>query len=159
MILGIGSILYSDEGFGIRVAEELEKGYAFPGNVSVVDGGVLGMNLLGMISEADHLIVIDAVKSKGKPGDFYRIDGKELPGRIRAKNSLHQIDFMEALTLCQVLEKVPETVVLGMEPEDIETLSPELTDTGKRAVPQMVLQVLTELNTLGIEYTEKNAGY
>jgi hydrogenase maturation protease len=59
MILGVGCILYSDEGFGVRVVQEIQKRYAFPENVSVVDGGVLGVNLLGVISQPDHLIVVD----------------------------------------------------------------------------------------------------
>ena len=40
MILGIGSILYSDDGFGIRVIEQIERDYEFPDEVLVVDGGV-----------------------------------------------------------------------------------------------------------------------
>ena len=52
MILGVGCLLFSDEGFGIRVIEKLEETYTFPDNVSVVDGGVLGVNLLGVMSSA-----------------------------------------------------------------------------------------------------------
>jgi hypothetical protein len=47
MVLGIGCILFSDEGFGVRVVEKMEKLYEFPENVLLVDGGVLGINLLG----------------------------------------------------------------------------------------------------------------
>ena len=54
MILGVGCILYTDEGFGIRVMQKMDSLYHFPDNVSLVDGGVLGLNLLGIISEADH---------------------------------------------------------------------------------------------------------
>ena len=99
MILGIGCILFSDEGFGVRVVEKLQRLYEFPDNVLLVDGGVLGVNLLGVISNADHLIVVDAIRNKGKPGDLYRLAGDQIPQRIRAKNSLHQVDFLEALTL------------------------------------------------------------
>ena len=125
MILGVGCILYSDEGFGVRVIETIQERYEFPENVLVVDGGVLGINLLGVISKPDRLIVVDAIRNKGKPGDLYRLEGAAIPERIRAKNSLHQVDFLEALTLCQALDKVPETVIVGVEPEDIETQSLE----------------------------------
>ena len=70
MILGVGNILLSDEGFGIRVVEALEKRYAFPDNVSVIDGGVLGINLMGIISEADQLIVVDVIRNQGEPGNL-----------------------------------------------------------------------------------------
>lgn len=46
MILGVGCILFSDEAFGVRVVEKLEERFEFPDNVSLVDGGVLGLNLL-----------------------------------------------------------------------------------------------------------------
>ena len=62
MVLGVGCTLYTDEGFGVRVIERIEEQYTFPEHVSVVDGGVLGTNLLGVISLADHLIVVDAIR-------------------------------------------------------------------------------------------------
>ncbi len=148
MLLGIGNLLFTDEGFGIRVISKILQEYELPGNLSVEDGGVLGVNLLGIISLADHLIVVDAVRNKGKPGDFYRLEGAAIPERIRAKNSLHQVDFLEALTLCQALDKVPETVILGVEPEDIETLGTELTPAIQPRVDPMIELVLKELDRL-----------
>jgi len=151
-ILGVGCILFSDEGFGVRVVEKLGREFEFPENVSLVDGGVLGLNLLGVITEADRLIVVDAVRNKGRPGDFYRLSGKAIPERVRAKNSLHQVDLLEALTLCQALDKVPETVILGVEPADIDTLSIELTPSIQSQVDPMIDRVLEELDRLGIPY-------
>jgi hydrogenase maturation protease len=159
MILGVGCILFSDEGFGVRVIEKLQEQYEFPDNVSVVDGGVLGVNLLGVISQADHLIVVDAIRNKGNPGDMYRLYDQEIPERIRAKNSLHQVDFLEALTLCQALDKVPDTVIVGVEPEDIETLSIELTPVIQLRVDPMIQMVLTELDRLEVSYFKRKRNY
>jgi hydrogenase maturation protease len=156
MILGVGCILFTDEGFGIRVIEKIQEIYEFPENVSVVDGGVLGLNLLGVISEADHLIVVDAIRNKGKAGDLYRLEGDAIPERIRAKNSLHQVDFLEALTMCQALDKVPETVILGVEPEDIDTLGLELTPAIKPKIEPVIEMVLKELDRLGVGYSNRS---
>ena len=152
MVLGIGCILYSDEGFGVRVVEKMEKLYEFSDNVLLVDGGVLGINLLGVISKPEHLIVVDAIRNKGKPGDLYRLEGDKIPERIRAKNSLHQVDFLEALTLCQALDKVPATVIIGVEPEDIDTQSLELTPPIQAKVDPVIDMVLNELDRLGVSY-------
>ena len=157
MIIGVGCILYSDEGFGVRVIQKIQEMYEFPDNVSVVDGGVLGVNLLGVISQPDYLIVVDVIRNKGNPGDIYRLEGKQIPERIRAKNSLHQVDFLEALTLCQALDKVPETVIIGVEPEDIETLSIDLTATTQSRVEEVISLVLSELDRLGVSYKEGNS--
>jgi hydrogenase maturation protease len=158
MILGVGNLLFTDEGVGVRVAEALQDRYEFPQNVRVVDGGTLGLNLLGVISEADHLIVVDAVRQGGEPGSLYRLAGEQIPQRIRAKNSLHQVEFLEALTCCQALDKVPETVIVGVEPEDITTMSIELTSTVGARVDDLVEAVLKELTSLGGSYCAREAG-
>jgi hydrogenase maturation protease len=155
MILGIGNILFSDEGFGIRVIEKIQEMYQFDDTVQVIDGGVLGINLLGVISKPDHLIVVDAIRNRGNPGDLYRLEGGCIPERIRAKNSLHQIDFLEALTLCQALDKVPQTVILGVEPEDIDTLSTELTPATRSQVSPVIDRVLLEVKRLGGSYRKR----
>jgi hydrogenase maturation protease len=152
MVLGIGCILFSDEGFGVRVVEKMEKQYEFPDNVLLVDGGVLGINLLGVISKPKHLIVVDVIRNKGNPGDIYRLEGDAIPERIRAKNSLHQVDFLEALTLCQALDHVPQTVIIGVEPQDIDTQSLDLTPPIQARVDPIIELVLAELDRLGVSY-------
>ncbi len=152
MVLGIGNILFCDEGTGVRVVEQMQERYRFPDNVSLVDGGVLGLNLLGTMSEADHLIVVDAIRNRGKPGDLYRIEADAIPDRIRMKNSLHQIDFLESLTMCQALDHVPETVIVGVEPEDIETCTLEMTETVQARVDDIIAMVLKELDRLNVPY-------
>ena len=153
--MGIGNILFTDEGVGIRVVERLQELYEFPKYLSIIDGGVLGLSLMHFIAEADYLIVIDAIKNRGEPGSLYRLEGEDVPKRILAKNSLHQIDFLETLTSCQVLDMVPETVILGVEPLDIETLSIELTPIIHSKVDSLMEMVLKELERLGVDYHPK----
>jgi hydrogenase maturation protease len=156
MILGIGNLLFTDEGFGVRVIQRLMEEYEFTPAVTLVDGGVLGLNLLGVISEADELIVVDAIRNRGTPGDLYRLEGEAIPERIRAKNSLHQVDFLEALTLCKALDKAPpNTVILGVEPSDIETLGIELTPLLRNKIFPVIEMVFAELNRLNISYQKR----
>ena len=159
MVLGVGNILFTDEGLGIRVIEKLMDRYEFPENVSIQDGGVLGINLLGVISEVDYLIVVDAIKNGGTPGTLYRLKGDEIPKRILAKNSLHQVDLLETLTLCQILDKVPETVILGIEPKDIKTTGIELTASIQEKIESLIDMVLKELDGLGAKARLKGGDY
>jgi hydrogenase maturation protease len=152
-VLGVGNILLRDEGVGVRVVERLSRQYAFPDNVQVVDGGVLGVGLMGIIGGTDVLIVVDAVKNRGAPGTLYRLADHEVPRRVLAKQSMHQMDLPEVLALCSAIDKSPRTVVLGVEPEDITTMDVELTPTVSAKVDDLVAMVLTELDQLGIEYT------
>jgi hydrogenase maturation protease len=139
------------------VIERLQDHYEFPQNVSIEDGGVLGIHLLGVISDVDHLIVVDAVRNGGEPGTLYRLAGDDIPKRVRAKNSLHQVDLLEALTLCQALDKVPETVILGVEPEDIESLGIQPTSTIQMRIQELMDMVLKELDHLGVSARAKGS--
>ena len=159
MVLGVGNVLFADEGFGIHVLKKIEQMYEFPEHVSVVDGGVLGVNLLGVMSHADHLIVIDVIRNNGEPGRMYRIDDDGIPERIKAKNSVHQIDFLEALTMMQALDKQPETVIFGVEPEDMETLDVEMTPVVEKQVDPIIEHVLKELESLGVTYKKIKDDY
>jgi len=156
MILGVGCSLLTDEGFGIHVINELERRYSFEENISVVDGGVLGINLLGVICDVDELIVVDVIRNDGEPGTLYRLDHDDIPDRVRAKNSLHQIDFLEAMTLCRHgLGKAPHTVILGVEPLDITTYTVELTPVIQNRMEEMIELVLKEVKNLGGDYQAK----
>lgn len=154
-ILGVGNILYSDDGVGVRVVEKLERDYDFPDNVLVIDGGVLGINLLGVISNAGRLIVVDTVLNHGRPGDIHRLEHDEIPDRILAKNSLHQVDLIEALTLCKALDHVPQTTIIGVEPGDLDTLCEKLTPKIQARVDDLLEKTLEELIRLGGNYTPK----
>ncbi|MBF0413506.1 MAG: HyaD/HybD family hydrogenase maturation endopeptidase [Desulfamplus sp.] len=150
MVLGVGNILYSDDGFGIKVIQELEAKYSdlIPDNVTIVDGGVLGINLLGVISGADRLIVVDTILNHGKAGDIHRLEGDAIPNRILGKNSMHQVDLLEALSLCRLMGNVPKVVIIGVEPYDITTLNPELTPATARQVDRVVAMVIQEITKL-----------
>lgn len=156
-VMGIGNILFSDEGVGIRVIERLQDHYEFPENVLLLDGGVLGLGLLGFMVESDDLVVVDTVRNGGTPGTLYRLEGDEVPRRFLDKTSIHEVDFLEALTACEALDKVPETVIIGIEPEDIDSLSLDLTPAVESQMDPLIEMVLKELKRLGVVYTKKGA--
>ncbi|MBM4326097.1 MAG: HyaD/HybD family hydrogenase maturation endopeptidase [Deltaproteobacteria bacterium] len=156
-VLGVGNILLTDEGIGVRVVEELGHRYAFPENVQLVDGGTQGLWLMSTIHESDHLIVVDAVLNRGEPGTLYRLEREDLPKGIRAKQSAHDSDLVEALNLCRLLDMGPKSVVVvGVEPEDIRTVGIELTPTLAGKMDEIIDRVLEELKTLGISPEKKN---
>lgn len=152
-VLGVGNILLSDEGVGVRVVERLSEQYAFPDHVQVLDGGVLGVRLMGIIGGTDVLIVVDAVKNEQPPGTLYRLADEQVPRRVLAKQSMHQMDLPEVLALCSAIDKNPRTIVLGVEPEDMTTMAVELTPTIAAKVDDLVAMVLVELDRLGVVYS------
>lgn len=153
-VLGVGNILYKDDGVGIRVIQHLEENYEFSDNVILVDGGVLGINLLGVMAQAGRLLVVDTVTNNGRPGDLHRLEHHEIPDRILAKNSLHQVDMIEALTLCKALDHVPRTTIIGIEPKDLSTLDDSLTPEIENRLDALTSAVLQEIRRLGGSYRQ-----
>jgi hydrogenase maturation protease len=145
VILGIGNILLSDEGIGVHVANELMQ-KELPPDVSVVEGGTDGFRLLNVITEADRLIVIDAVRGGDKPGTIYRFDINDVRNSPAGfKTSVHQIGILEVIDLSGLIGKTPHTTVIGVEPKSLEMgleLSPEIMEK----VPRVLELVLEELN-------------
>ena len=152
----MGNILLRDEGIGVRVVEELDRCFSFPENVRLVDGGTQGLWLIPTIQEADHLIVVDAVLGKGKPGDTYRLEREDLPKGLRMKQSAHDSDLIEALNLCALIDQDPASVVvIGIEPDEIVQMNIELSPTMIGKIDDLVALVLTELRALGVNPKKK----
>lgn len=149
LVLGVGNVLLTDEGFGVRVLKELEARYDFPANVRLVDGGVLGLSLMGVMMEADQVIVIDAVRGGDEPGTLYQFDWEAKPEHIQYKDSLHQIDLMETMGSLPLVCEPPKMMVLGVEYEDIDNYGLTLTPKIERAVEPLLKMVLEELAALG----------
>jgi hydrogenase maturation protease len=158
LVLGVGNVLYTDEGIGVRAVEQLQVEYEFSENVTVMDGGTLGTRLMGPIMESDYLIVCDAVLGDGPPGSIYRLTGDDLRQSLAFKNSMHDTDLVDTLIYCELAGNRPDAVIIGMEPEDYQTMATDLSAAADANLPQMLLHVLAEVESAGGTYnTRENA--
>ena len=149
LVLGVGNILSADEGLGVRCIELLHATHAFSDNVTLLDGGTMGLLLMGPILDADVLIVADAVLGDGEPGSIYRLTGEDLPRRLDPGKSPHQADLLDTLVYCELLDQRPPTIILGMEPADILSVTCELTPVVARRLPDLARLVLREIEAAG----------
>ncbi|MEL6518229.1 MAG: hydrogenase maturation protease, partial [Pseudomonadota bacterium] len=85
LILGIGNVLWADEGFGVRCVEELVEHWQFDDQVTLLDGGTQGLYLLPFLEEADILVVFDAVDYGLPPGTLKIVEDDEVPRFMGAK--------------------------------------------------------------------------
>ena len=108
---------------------------------------------MGIIGDTDILIVVDAVCNQGVPGDLYRLADHQVPRRVLAKQSMHQMDLPEVLALCKAIDHDPHVVVIGVEPEDMNTLDIRLTPIIAAKLDALVAMVLAEMDRLQISYT------
>lgn len=149
LVLGVGNILFTDEGVGVRTVEHLERQYEFSENVTLMDGGTLGMRLMDPIMEHDMLIVIDAVRAGDEPGSIYRLTGEDLRKSIAFRNSMHQTDLVDTLIFCEMAGKRPDAVVIGIEPFDMDTMATEVSGDTAERMPRLAEVVLKEVSEHG----------
>ena len=149
LVLGVGNILFTDEGIGVRCIEQMQEKFSFSGNVTLMDGGTLGTRLMGPILESDYLIVCDAVLCDDKPGSVYRLVGDDLRKSLAFRDSMHQTDLVDTLGMCELVGNRPEAIVIGMEPADYQTMALELSETARNAMPVMIESVVQEILTAG----------
>ena len=144
VVLGIGNYLFSDEGIGVHVVNEIKK-WALPENVTVHDAGTLGILSAPLFEGSDMMILIDSVDAEGEPGDvmIYTKDDIMLD-RIPLKLSPHQIGIQETLLVSDLRGQCPQEVLFfGAIPASYET-SIELTEAGEKAKAE-ILEKLKEI--------------
>lgn len=160
LLLGIGNVLWADEGFGVRVIERLQKGYRFPDCVKVIDGGTQGVYLVEHVQAADVLIVFDAINYGLPPGTLKRIENEDVPNFLGAKKmSLHQTGFQEVLAMAQMLGNYPQHLLLvGVQPEELDDYGGSLRPIVKAQIQPAIDVALNFLHTFGIsaETTDAN---
>ncbi len=154
-VLGVGNILMQDEGFGVRVVEQLLRQYSFPENVQVLDGGTLGMELLRFLVGTDKLILVDAVSGGLPPGSFYQFNHNEVKAYFKEKVSMHELGIQDVLEVMEVLEKPAKEIrIAGVQPLTID-IGLEMTPIVAEAVEPVAEKVLAILREWQVEVQKK----
>ena len=152
LILGIGNVLWADEGFGVRCVEVLASKFSFGPNVRLLDGGTQGLYLLPFLEEADILVVFDAVDYGLEPGTLKVVENDEVPRFMGAKKmSLHQTGFQDVIATAQLMGYCPETLLLiGCQPEELEDYGGGLRDIVAAQIEPAIDVAMTYLADRGI---------
>ncbi len=151
VVLGVGNILFGDEGVGVYAAHALERHFAFSPQVEVVDGATLGFRMIDLFLRPTTLIVLDALAAEAEAGSIFRLPGdvvRELGPEIRP--TAHEVDPLHLLEMAPLFGDPPELVLLGIVPATTETtvgLSPAL----DAAFPRFVEAAVSELRDLGVQ--------
>jgi hydrogenase maturation protease len=152
-VLGVGNLLWADEGFGVRCIEALDQGWEFPPGVELLDGGTLGLGLIPLLQDASHVLLFDAVDHSGQPGSLVVARNDEVPRFMHAdKMSLHQASMNDVLTCLDMLGHRPEAfTVIGVKPVQLADYGGSLTDQVRSVLPEALELGLAELRRWGVE--------
>lgn len=157
LILGIGNLLLTDEGIGVHAVQTLLRDYIIPNHVEVIDGGTVGMELLPLIAETDHLILLDAVNTGNPPGTIIRLDDDQVPALFRTKLSPHQVGLSDVLAAIHLTGEHPDHLTLfGVEPASL-ALGMELSAQVAPQLGRLMALVVAELDKLGFPLIAKTA--
>ncbi len=149
LVLGIGNVLWADEGFGVRCVEALVDAWELPPGVDSMDGGTQGLYLLPFVQGTRRLLIFDAIDFGLTPGTLRVLEDADVPCYLGArKTSLHQTGFQEVLACAALTDSLPESLVLiGVQLVDIDdfggSLRPELCAQVQPAV-ELAVARLTE---------------
>ena len=157
LILGIGNILWADEGFGVRCVEALNAGYEFDDHVRLMDGGTQGLFLLPWVSGVSRLLIFDAIDFGLKPGEFRVIRDDDVPQYMGAKKmSMHQTGFQEVLASARLLREGPQQLALiGVQPERLDDFGGSLRDETRKRIPQAITYACELLGEWGVAMRER----
>ena len=151
LVLGIGNVLWADEGFGVRAVEALHQRYTFAEAVTVMDGGTQGLYLLPYVQSCECLLVIDAIDYGLAPGSVHVVRDDAVPSFMGAKKmSLHQTGFQEVLAAAQLLGWQPQRVMLvGVQPSVLDDYGGSLRPEIAARIDEVIRLVVDELASWG----------
>lgn len=147
MVVGIGNYILQDEGVGVHAVNHLME-MNLPEGVELVDGGTHSYDLVDFFCQAESLIIVDAMQAGGEPGTIYRAPLEELGLKPQeAGISLHEIHFIEAVQMVNLLGYYPSIIVFGVEPEVMDwgmDLSPRVA----AKLPRLTELIAQEINNI-----------
>lgn len=156
LVLGVGNILWADEGFGVRAVEAFNAKYRLPEKAKIADGGTLGMYLLEMIGATKDLLLFDCADLQQPPGTLRLLENDEVKFWSATKISPHQTGMNEVLALADLQGKAPERIaVVAVQPEILQDYGGSLTPACEAALAQAVDMARRVLQGWGYEITER----
>ena len=155
LILGIGNILFQDEGIGAHFIHYLDEKYEFISDehtISIVDGGTLAQRLIPLIIEYDKLYVIDCIDAlNGKAGDVYFFDYLKAPSEIDWQGSAHEVEMLQTLNMIKMNGDLPDTQVVGVIPKRVaDDTTFDLSSEIVTATLTMEKVIVDSLKSLGV---------
>ena len=156
IVIGVGNVLFKDEGVGIFASKYLEENYDFDSSLEIIEGGTLGFKLMTYFQEYDNVIILDTVSIEDKVGEIYRLPSDVLLGLGQYRKTAHEVEIVEMLEICSVLDNHAEVTILGIIPEDIVSVQIGLTQTIENRFDEFIQHILKEIENIGVGIRKKD---
>ena len=155
LLLGIGNVLFADEGIGVHFVNYIADNYQFKHpkhQLDITDGGTLAQGLIPLLCKYDYMIIVDTVNASDvKPGEVYFFDFDKAPTEIDWQGSAHEVEMLQTLNMMEMVGDRPKTYILGVTPTVLEPMILGITKRVEAAVPLMEKTLINHLIQLGFE--------
>ena len=152
VVIGLGNILMEDEGIGVHAVNHLEQHYRFTPEIEIVDGGTSGLDLLPFFGPDKAILLIDAVNFDMDPGTVGVLEDDAILAQLDPKVSLHHLGLSDLISISELTDrKAQKLTLLGIQPESMDNLDLEMTDTVNGVFDKVIGNSLRILKEWGIE--------
>jgi hydrogenase maturation protease len=155
-LVGIGNIMFCDDGLGIYAAKYIEQNYNIPDNLYIVDGGGLGFTLMTFFQEYEKVFILSTTSEGKKSGEVFRFSKDELISQGATRQSANEVEVVQMLEICSVLdEDMAEVEIIAMKPDDIIPVETNLTKVVQDSFSTLIDKAIEALKESNIELTKK----
>lgn len=144
LIMGMGNILLSNEGVGVRAVEYIGL-QEIPENVDLLDGGTGGFTLLPEIQKYEEVILIDATLDDNPPGTIRVIKPKFASDFPKAM-STHDIGLKDLIDSASIMGNLPPLHLIVVTIPDFQPMDMELSEEIKKVLPEVYQTALSIVN-------------
>jgi len=157
-LIGSGNAFFKDEGIGLYAAKYIKENYSFNHDIlEIVDGGTLGFKLMPLLQEFDAVIIVNTASDESKKaGDISVKTTDEFLDGALVKKTANEVEIAEMLQICSMAEKVAETTVISIVPEDIISVEVSLTENIRKAWESYIQMVVEQLKKMNVEIHKKD---
>ncbi len=155
-LIGIGNIMFHDEGLGAYAVEYIKRNYEIPKSLTVLEGGTLGFGLMTYYQEYDKIIVVGTGSHSGRPGDVFSESAEEILEGGSVRKTANEVEITMMIEICTFHEEMGEVHMITMVPKDIIEVKTALTPEVMAKMPKLIDTVLEELCRSGISLERKS---
>ncbi len=151
-LIGIGNIMFHDEGLGAYLVKYIEENYESNPHLTIVEGGTLGFTLMTYYQEYDKVIVVGTGSKEGPIGTIASENAEEVMANENAtRKTANEVEITMMIEICSFHEEMGEVQLVTMVPEDIIDVRNGLTDSVLSHMPKLLDATLGELENSGIK--------
>lgn len=152
-VIGVGNILFTDDGIGVYAAKYLQTNYRFEPVIEIIDGGTLGFNLMHYLLEYDQVFILDTLSIDEEAGSIYHLPSDALLGLGDTRKTVHEVEVTQMIELGSMMGMRAHVSVIGIIPEDIQSVAMNLSPIAKERFGAFTQTVIEKLQEAGISVT------